>query len=96
MGPFSALNHLINFALPSLFMAAVLPLLARVALGRAAVAWPKQFACQLVLGLSVQLLVLVITGGDGRMLAYLLLVVAMACMQLFLQTGGRAVRNPRR
>ncbi|WP_137892670.1 hypothetical protein [Ramlibacter sp. 2FC] len=83
MGPLDLLNHLLNFAAPALFVALIVTLAAPWVVGRAALAWRVQFAVQAGVGLAVLLGGLVLTGRDGRMGSYAVLVLAaLACQWL--------------
>jgi len=86
MGPLDLLNHLLNFAAPALFVALAVTLAAPWVVGRSALVWRVQFAVQAGLGMTVLLGGLALTGRDGRMGSYAVLVLAaVACQWLMTQ-----------
>lgn len=86
MGPLAILNHTINFLAPALWLAVLLPVLARVFMGKKAVArtMPNQVALHFAVGCIVLVVGLVLFGRDGKMLTYLALVLVLASMQWLL------------
>lgn len=85
------LLHLLNFVAPALVLAGLLPLLSRLLLRRpmAFLAWWGQFLVNLVVGMAVLLACLWWLGRDGKMMAYTLLVIAVASSQWVLTRGWR-------
>ncbi|WP_290873432.1 hypothetical protein [Aquabacterium sp.] len=80
MGPFDALDHIVNFFLPALGMALLLPSLARV-VWRAplkSVAWLHQVRWAAAANALVLIVGLIVTGRDGAMVTYAGLVLASA------------------
>jgi len=86
MGFLATLNHAINFLAPVLWLAVLLPLLARLFMGKRASArkLPTQVALHFVVGSVVITAGLVVFGRDGKMLTYLALVLAVASTQWLL------------
>lgn len=86
MGFLATLNHTINFLAPALWLAVLLPVLARVFMGKKAAArtMPNQIALHFVVGCTVLVLGLVLFGRDGKMLTYLAMVLVLASMQCLL------------
>jgi hypothetical protein len=80
MGFLDALNHALNFLLPALGMALLVPSLARLVWWKAlkSAGWLRQV--KWAAGLNVLILVagLILTGRDGAMLTYSGLVLASA------------------
>ncbi len=85
------LLHLLNFAAPALVLAGLLPLVSRLLLRKqvALLAWWGQMLVNLVVGVSVLLASLWWLGRDGKMMAYTLLVLAVASSQWVLVRGWR-------
>ena len=82
MGPLAFAHHLIGFAAPALFLAALLPLAARLLLrGQPAGRWWLQAALVLLAGLAALGAGLWYFGRDGKMLTYAALVLAAASAQ---------------
>ena len=86
------INHLFNFALPALALAMVMPLSTRwTRMGRAAAA---RLTTQMLLHAALNLLVLAaglwIFGRDGKMLAYLGMVIVCATTHWLLLKAWRA------
>lgn len=80
MGFFNALNHLLNFFLPALAMALLVPTLARL-VWRAELkgkAWHGQVKWSAVANAGVLIVGLVLTGQDGAVATYAGLVLASA------------------
>jgi len=87
MGALALLNHAINFLAPALWLALLVPLLARVFMKKrpAALTLSAQIAINFVIGCGVLIAGLVLFGRDGKMLTYLGLVVMAATTQWWLQ-----------
>lgn len=80
MGFFNALNHLVNFFLPALTMALLVPTLARL-VWRAELkgkAWGGQVKWSALANAGVLIVGLVLTGQDGAVATYAGLVLASA------------------
>ncbi|MFY9812310.1 hypothetical protein [Aquabacterium sp.] len=80
MGFFNALNHLLNFFLPALTMALLVPTLARL-VWRAELkgkAWGGQVKWSALANAGVLIVGLVLTGQDGAVATYAGLVMASA------------------
>lgn len=80
MGFFNALNHLLNFFLPALTMALLVPTLARL-VWRAELkgkAWSGQVKWSALVNAGVLIVGLVLTGQDGAVATYAGLVLASA------------------
>jgi amino acid transporter len=85
------LNHLFSFAAPALFLALIMPMLARLVFRKrsATLAWWVQATAHFVVGLGV------LVGGvwwlerDGRMLTYGALIVTAASTQWLLSLSWR-------
>ena len=80
MGFFNALNHLLNFFLPALTMALLVPTLARL-VWRAELkgkAWSGQVKWSALANAGVLIVGLVLTGQDGAVATYGGLVLASA------------------
>lgn len=80
MGLFDGLNHLVNFFLPALALAALVPLVARLAFWRTLRARPLWPQVRLAAGCNAAVLVagLLLTGRDGAMATYAALVLSSA------------------
>jgi len=89
MGALALLNHAINFLAPALWLALLVPLLARVFMKKRPVALTlsAQIAINFVIGCGVLIAGLLLFGRDGKMLTYLGLVVMAATTQWWLQRG---------
>jgi len=87
MGALALLNHAINFLAPALWLALLVPLLARMFMKKRSVAYTlsAQVAINFVIGCGVLIAGLVLFGRDGKMLTYLGLVVMAASTQWWLQ-----------
>ena len=92
MGPLALLNHAINFAAPAVWLALLMPLLARLFMKKRPVActFVMQAAIHFVVGVMVLLIGLALFGRDGKMLTYLALVLVSATSQWVLLKGWRA------
>jgi hypothetical protein len=89
MGPFEILDHLLNFFAPALGVALLLAVFSPFFMKKrsfASVNW-RQAAINFIVGASVLAGGLVFFGRDGKMLTYLVLVLAMATSQWW-QLGG--------
>lgn len=80
MGFFDALNHALNFLLPALAMALLVPSLARLVWRKAlrSAGWLRQVKWAAAGNVVVLVLGLVLTGRDGAMLTYAGLVLCSA------------------
>ncbi|EXU81025.1 hypothetical protein AX13_12940 [Comamonas aquatica DA1877] len=85
------LNHLLNFVAPAVFLALVLALGACVLWRKRAhlLPWYLMSAVNLLLGVLVLALGVVLTGHDGRMGTYAVLVLAMGSCQWLMSQGWR-------
>ena len=83
MGPLDFTIHLMSFAAPAVFMALLLPLLARFLVPKQAAArsYRVQAAINCIAGLAVLAAGLWWFGRDGKMATYAALVVTMASAQ---------------
>jgi hypothetical protein len=83
MGPLDLLNHLLNFAVPALFVGLLLALLAPLFYKKVAVAHGlrAQVAINFVAGLVALVGGLVFFGRDGKMASYAAMVLACAVSQ---------------
>ena len=81
--------HLVNFALPALFLALWVPALGHWLMGSARLAWHWRACWHAVLGLSVLGVGLVLQGHDGQMATYSALVLASASLEWGLQRRGQ-------
>ncbi len=90
MGAWSLWWHLLNFALPALAVSAVLACGAVGMPWRAAARrrWWRAFGLLSALGLAVLLGGLIVLGRDGKLLTYLLLVLALGSGAYALQRRG--------
>ena len=86
MGFLATINHAINFVAPALWLALLMPILARFIIKNRAPAHtlPGLIALHLIVGTVVLVAGLVVFGRDGKMLTYLALVLAVASNQWFL------------
>ena len=89
MGLLTLLDHLINFAAPALWLALLLPWLARLLIRKRQTTYslPAQMALTFVAGLVILLLGLALFGQDGKMVTYLALVVTAATSQWLMRKG---------
>ncbi|MDQ3057989.1 MAG: hypothetical protein M3R45_00500 [Pseudomonadota bacterium] len=87
MTAYLLINHLLNFIAPAGLMALLLMLCTRYfgnffnATNPLAPAWPVQLAVNFGVGVGVLLAGLVLLGRDGKMVTYLLLMLATATSQ---------------
>jgi hypothetical protein len=89
MGTFEILDHLLNFFAPALGVALLLAVISPFFMKKwsfSSVIW-RQAAINFIVGSSVLAGGLVFFGRDGKMLTYLVLVLAMATSQWW-QLGG--------
>ncbi|OLP05821.1 hypothetical protein [Rhodoferax antarcticus] len=86
MGILAAVNHVINFFAPAIWLALLLPLCARLFLKKKAAARTitSQVALHLIVGGVALLVGMLVFGRDGKMLTYLALVLAAASTQWWL------------
>lgn len=80
MGFFDALNHVLNFLLPAVGMALLVPSLARLVWWKAlrSAGWWRQVKWAVLLNALILIVGLLLTGRDGAMLTYAGLVLASA------------------
>ncbi len=84
------LNHLLNFVAPAFWTAVLLVSAARLAApGPGRVAWPWRLALDAGVGVAVLVLGLVLTGHDGAMATWIVLVLAMATTEWCLLRAWR-------
>lgn len=84
------LLHLLNFVAPAFALAVLLPLLAwPLFRKRTAMPWWGQVLVNFAVGVGVLLASLWWLGRDGKMIAYALLVLAVASTQWLLARGWR-------
>jgi len=85
------LNHVVNFAAPAVWLALLLPWLARFLISKRSSRFPlrKQVAFVFLAGLLVSLLGLALLGQDGKMMTYLALVCGAATVQWAMLKGWR-------
>ena len=83
------LFHLVNFALPALALAVLMPLAGRWVMGTAAFAWHRRLLCHVAAGVGVLLAGLWVQGHDGQMGTYIVLVVVAATLEWALHRAGR-------
>jgi hypothetical protein len=86
------LNHLVNFVLPALAMAVLVPSLARLVWWRLLkpVAWWLQVRLAAAVNLAVWVAGLALLGRDGAMYSYAALVVASALTVWWTGLRGKA------
>ncbi len=91
MNQHDILWHLLNFIAPTLALALALPLLARPFFRKQAwlLPWWGQVLVNLLVGLATQLVSLWALGRDGKMLAYVALVLVLASTQWLMGRGWR-------
>lgn len=80
MSAWIAINHLINFVLPALFVSGALALWGRRSSWRSV---RRNWLFGSLVGVAALLAGLILFGVDGKMLSYTLLVVACSAMQLW-------------
>ena len=83
------LFHLLNFVLPALAMAVLMPWAGRWVMGPGALAWRCHFAWHLLAGVAVLLGGLVLQGRDGAMATYAALVLVASSLEWLLQRAWR-------
>ena len=83
MDPLAVLNHLLNFIAPALWLALLLPLLARLFVKKRPLARSlyAQAAINFAACSAVLLLGLLVFGDDGKMLTYLAMALVGASSQ---------------
>lgn len=91
MGPLDALWHLFNFLLPAFGVGALAATLCKLLWWRTlrAVAWHVLAAPAVLGGVAVLVLGLLVTGRDGRMATYALLVGVNAAVLWWVAFGRR-------
>jgi hypothetical protein len=91
MSAFQLLNHLFNFVLPALAVAVMLALGARLLMkkGAGAPGFWAQVAMNFVAGVVVLMAGLVVTGRDGRIGTYAVMVVVCGTVQWGVMRGWR-------
>ena len=88
-------DHLVNFVAPAALIALLLILFSRLFSGffgskkTFAHVWWAQVAINFVVGAGVLTAGLMLLGRDGKMLTYVLMVLAMACSQWWLLGGWK-------
>ena len=93
MTAYLLVNHLLNLLAPAALIALLLVVLARLFSGffgsnkPFAHVWYAQAAINFIVGAGALVAGLVLLGHDGKMLTYVVLVLAMALSQWF-QSGG--------
>ena len=92
MGFLDFLNHLVNFFLPALCMALLVPALARLVWWRRlkAVGWWRQVGVTAAVNALVWLAGLLVTGRDGAMVSYAALVLSSALVVWWTGLRGKA------
>jgi len=85
MGFLAGFDHVINFLAPAIWLALLLPVLARFLIRNKppALALKRLIALHFIVGSGVLLAGLVVFGRDGKMLTYLALVLVLASNQWF-------------
>jgi len=85
MGFLAGFDHVINFLAPAIWLALLLPVLARFLLRNKPPAFTlkRLIALHFIVGSVVLLAGLVVFGRDGKMLTYLALVLVLASNQWF-------------
>jgi len=83
MGPLALLNHAVNFAAPALWLALLLPLLARFFMkkSRSTHTLRAQMAINFIACMLCLMIGLALFGRDGKMLTYLAMVMVSASCQ---------------
>ena len=84
-----AVFHLLNFILPALAMAVLMPLAGRWVMGRGGSAWPKRVLWHVLAGVLVLVAGLLLQGQDGLMSTYALLVLVAGSLEWLLHRGWR-------
>jgi len=86
MGFLASINHAVNFLAPALWMALLMPLLARIFITKRSSShtFLGLVALNSIVGCIVLVAGLVVFGGDGKMLTYLALVLGVASSQWLL------------
>jgi hypothetical protein len=92
MGPLDAFWHLLDFFLPALWVAALAAAAAKGLLWRrelAGIPWQRLVLWPALAGAAVLIAGLVITGHDGRMATYAVMVLAAAVALWWVGFAGR-------
>lgn len=89
MSFWALLNHTVNLLAPALWLALLLPVVARFLMKKSPVAlsYKAQIAMIFVAGSAVLVVGLVLWGRDAKMLTYLALVLVLATLQWWWQRG---------
>jgi len=92
MGPIDALIHLLNFFLPAVGMALIVPTLVRLVWFKAlrGVSWGLMARRVALANAGILVLGLVLVGRDGAMRTYAALVIASAVVVWWTAFKGRA------
>ena len=92
MGFLDALNHVLNFFLPALGMALLVPSLARLVWWKAlkSAGWFRQVKWAALINAAVLIVGLLLTGRDGAMLTYAAMVLGSALAVWWAAFKGRA------
>jgi hypothetical protein len=91
MSPLAALDHLLNFAAPALWLAAAAVLAGRMLLpaGRQLLGWPLRLVVDFLAGLAVLVAGLLLTGNDGQMTTWAVLAAVVATVEWVMGGGWR-------
>jgi len=91
MGFINLLSHVLNFLAPAVWIALLLPLVARWLWKKspAAPSWRRQSAINLAVAVAVLLLGLLVFGRDGKMLTYTAVALLCATSQWLMLRGWR-------
>ncbi len=84
-----AVFHLLNFTLPALAMAVLMPAAGRWGMGGQGIPWPRRVLWHLLAGVLVLVLGLVLQGQDGKMSTYAVLVLVAGTLEWALHRGWR-------
>ncbi len=92
------LFHLVNFVLPALALAVLMPLAGRWVMGTAAWGWHRRLWCHVAAGVAVLAAGLLVQGHDGQMGTYIVLVGVAATLEwaLHRRWRGASTAAPRR
>ncbi len=94
MGPIDLLFHLLNFVAPAAAVSVLLSLTSRFWVGRevASLDFLRRCVINFIVGSLVLAAALVLLGRDGKMMAYLALVLAIASSEWWLTSAPRKKR----